>query len=440
MKEASCPPQVGSLTPPLTVETLANGGDGLARHQGRVTFIPHTAVGDVVRCRIRQSKKDYARAELVELLETSAQRRTPPCPVAGECGGCQWQHLPYSEQLVWKERLFRETLSHRCGIPANRMAAILPAPDEWHYRSRAQVKCHVAQGRLLTGFYRPRSRYVVAMEHCPLLAPELNRLLAQLRSALDGSRYARSIPQIDLASDDWGKSAAVVHYIGSQSAALSRHLRRLDLAADLFVQRERKADLISVQGDGCLTLLVDQPNLRLHYRLGGFAQVNLSQNRRLVAKAIRLADLQGTEQVLDLYCGMGNFSLPLARRAGRVLGIEEAPKSIASARENAQANAIETVAFSCGNAEQAFAEQRAGQKIDLVVLDPPRSGAYPLIKQLLENPVPRVLYVSCNPQTLARDLQPLVYGGYEPVSVQPVDMFPQTAHCESLTLLQRPDR
>ncbi len=433
------PLQVGSLTPPLTVEKLANGGEGLARHQGRVVFIPHTAVGDVVRCRIRQSKKDYARAESVELLEQSSQRRVPLCPVAGECGGCQWQHLPYPEQLAWKERLFRDTLSHQCGIPAESMAAIIPAPEEWHYRSRAQVKCHVVQGQLVTGFYRPRSRYVVAMERCPLLAPQLNQLLVQLRSALDSTRFARHIPQIDLACDDFGKSAAVIHYIGSQPAPLSHHLRRLGLAADIFVQHRRKAELASVQGDGCLTLLVDQPHLRLQYRLGGFAQINLSQNRRLVVEAIRLAALQGTEKVLDLYCGMGNFSLPLARRAGRVLGVEEAPQSIASARENARANAIETAEFSCSSAEQAFAEPLAAGGSDLVVLDPPRSGAYAAMKQLRESAVPRILYVSCNPQTLARDLKSLLYGGYQLIHAQPVDMFPQTAHCEALVLLQRDD-
>jgi 23S rRNA (uracil1939-C5)-methyltransferase len=440
VKGALLPPEVGSLMPPLTVEMLANGGSGLARHQGRVIFIPHTAVGDVVRCRIRQSKKNYAHAELVEVLEKSAQRRTPPCPVAGECGGCQWQHLPYPEQLAWKERLFRETLSHQCGIPAGRMTAILPAPEEWHYRSRAQVKCYAAQGRLLTGFYRPRSHYVVAMERCPLLAPELNQLLTQLRSALDRTGYARYIPQIDLACDDFGKCAAVVHYIGSQAVELGRYLRRLALTADLFVQRGRKAELISVQGDGYLTILVDQPDLPLQYRLDGFAQINLSQNRNLVAKVIRLADLRGTENILDLYCGMGNFSLPLARRARRVLGIEEAPQSIASAGKNAHVNAIETVDFFCSSAERVFAESVAEQDIDLVVLDPPRSGAYELMKQLLKKSIPRVLYVSCNPQTLARDLKPLIHGGYELIETQPVDMFPQTAHCESLSLLQRDDR
>jgi 23S rRNA (uracil1939-C5)-methyltransferase len=419
------------------VETLVNGGAGLARHEGRVIFIPHTVVGDIVRCRVTKEKKHFSEAELIELLQPAQLRRRPICPVAGVCGGCQWQHLPYAEQLRWKENLFRETLIRQCGIDPVKILPIVPAPNEWNYRSRVQIKCHNTKTGFETGFYRSKSHSVISIQQCPIIASELNILLTQLRNIINHTSYADKISQIDLAVDDNGKCLAIIHYFDHDLSALADLLSSKKLAADLLIQSRSKSKLMIIQGDGVLRITVDQPPLNLHYTGGGFAQINLDQNRALVAAVLNLAELTGCEQVLDLYCGMGNFSLPLARQAMRVVGIEESVASIKMARKNAQQNHIDNIKFYCEPAEGSLSRIVQQTPIDILLLDPPRNGAYATMKELLRTPVDRILYVSCDPQTLARDLNPLINSGYCLISSQPFDMFPQTHHCESVTFLRR---
>ena len=221
---------------------MANGGAGILRDgAGRVVFVPHTAVGDLVRCRIVRRKKNYAEAQLAVLLEPGPGRRTPPCPVAGTCGGCQWQHLTYVEQAAWKERLFRETLVRQCDVEAEWILPLLSVADEWNYRSRAQIKCHNTPAGLVTGFYRPQSRFVVGVDCCPILAPSLNELLGRLRSLLKGTSHAALIPQLDLAVADDGKRCVVVHYLGNDLDGLSKLLVETDLHADLLIQAGSKS-------------------------------------------------------------------------------------------------------------------------------------------------------------------------------------------------------
>jgi 23S rRNA (uracil1939-C5)-methyltransferase len=426
------------LLEPLRIESLANGGSGIARLDGRVIFVPGTAPGDLVRCRLVRDKRRYAEAEVVDLIEVAGSRRPAPCPVAAECGGCQWQHLPYADQLRWKEQLFHDSLLRQCGVEQQRLLPIIPAPREWGYRSRAQVKCFRAAQGFVTGFFRAQSHYVVPMRNCPVLAPELNELLAGLRDLLGSTDFAAEIPQIDLALGDDRKRRAVVHYLGRQAGQLAELLRPLAAAgkSDLLLQVGRQESLTALAGDGELTIKVGRPLLKLRCQAGGFTQINLEQNRRLVERVVAAARLTGAERVLDLFCGMGNFSLPLARLGGLVVGVEAYSASIAMARENAAANGIGNVEFHARPAEGALTDFSSRQPFDLLLLDPPRSGAYEVMKELLRQPVKRVLYVSCDPQTLTRDLKPLLNNGYQLETSQPLDMFPQTFHCESLTILK----
>ena len=436
------PPQnhlrADKILSPLTVETMVNGGSGLARHEGRVVFIPHAAVNDIVSCRVTKTKKNFLEAEITEILEPSSIRRHRECPVAGDCGGCQWQHLPYSEQLRWKESLFRDSLVRQCGINPEKILSIVPAADEWNYRSRVQLKCCNTNAGFVTGFYRPKSHYVVSVEQCPIIATVLNSLLTQLRNIISDTPYANYIAQIDLAVDDRDKCSVVIHYSGRDIDSLVDLLRTENLAANLFIQAGSKGKLMNVQGEGVLQIAVDNPPMHLHYAIGGFAQINLEQNRTLVEMVLNLADLTGREQILDLYCGMGNFSLPLARRSGQVVGVEESTVSIQMARENSSLNKIVNAEFYNYPAEGVLSHFILQYPIDILLLDPPRGGAIETMKELLKTPVSKVVYVSCDPQTLARDLKLLVNGGYELISSQPVDMFPQTHHCESVSLLHYP--
>lgn len=424
------------LIGPLTIEALANGGNGIAREQGRVIFVTGAFPGDIVLCRLTKEKKNYAEAEVVELQQPSPLRRIPPCPVAEKCGGCQWQQLPYAEQLKWKQQLFIDTLDRQVGVDPALVRPIEPAPEEFAYRSRVQVKCDYSANGFVTGFFQPKSRLVIAIDQCPLMDPQLNRLLVCLRETLATSTYAQQITQIDLAIGTDNRSFAVIHYLGNDRAGLTSLLLPLakEKHLELALLADQKKKLQMICGSGELEITVDDPEIKLKYAAGGFAQINLGQNRRLIRSVLSAADLSGDEQVLDLYCGMGNFTLPIARRAGFVVGVEDYAPSIKMASNNANRNNIANVDFYVMPAEQAL--QRIKKNFDLLVLDPPRAGAYAVVKQLCCQPVAKIIYVSCDPQTLARDLKTLIGCGYQVVFSQVFDMFPQTFHMESLTLLE----
>ncbi len=423
---------------PLSIESLANGGSGIARDDGRVVFVPGTAPGDTIMCRVLKEKKRYALAELVEILQPSELRHKPVCTVAEKCGGCQWQHLTYADQLIWKERLFHESLRRQLGVNKEQLLPIIPAPHDLGYRSRVQIKCQVTRSDFVCGFFQPKSNNVVPVSSCPVMAPELNELLAELHLLLAASPLAEKIPQIDLAADDNNKCLAVVHYIGSKPERLVELLSAFAWRenVDILLKPGPNGKLTNISGSGTLSITVDQPPLTLTYSAGGFAQINLVQNRQLVSAVLDAAELTGRERVLDLYCGMGNFSLPLARRAEIVCGVEDFAPSIEMARKNATDNRLSNVDFHSRTAENAWSELSTRSKYDLLVLDPPRSGAYEVMLELLQTPVQRLLYVSCDPQTLSRDLKVLLNNNYRLVSSQPFDMFPQTFHCESLSVLE----
>jgi len=429
--------ETSELLPPLIIETMVNGGAGLARHDGRVIFIPHSAVGDKVICRTTKNKKHFSEAEVVELVEGGPQRRNPPCPVAGLCGGCQWQHLTYEAQRYWKEKLFSDTLVHQCSVSSEKILPIVSEGDEWFYRSRVQLKCQNTKAGFILGFYRSKSRTVVSTDQCYIIAPPLNQLLKQLQNLFNGSVFADLIPQIDLAIDDRRRCAVTVHYRGRNRSELVVFLKQSDLDADLLVQTVTKRKLENIKGSGVLQIDVSEPTIHLNYAVGSFSQINLEQNRKLVETVVDLAQLTPEMRIIDLYCGMGNFSLPLAQAGAKVTGIEESLSSIKRAIRNADLNKIERADFICGCAKQEFNKIADRDAIDLLLLDPPRSGAIDVMTTIIESPPARIIYISCDPQTLARDLKLLLHGTYRLISSQPFDLFPQTHHCESVTLLER---
>lgn len=415
------------------------GGRGLGRHAGKAVFVPLTAPGDQVRCRVVRSRSHYDEAEIDALLVPAPERREPPCPVFGLCGGCQWQHLPYALQATWKERLFREALV-RAGVAGEEaVQPLVPAPAEWGYRNRAQFKCFLTAAGLVSGFYRHGSHHVVDTPRCLLVNEPLRDVYARLRPELAGGPRPAAIPQFDLAADDDNRVALLLHALPAAVPALRPWLKalagRLGLAAGL--QAGRKETIEVVAGDPGCTLSVDDPPMTLRVSPGGFAQVNPAQNRALVAAVIEAARLTGNERLLDLFCGAGNFSLPLARRAAEVVGVESYPPAIADARRNAARNGIANAHFLCEGAESALSRLAAARPFDVVLLDPPRAGAYPVMRALLAAGPQRILYVSCEPTTLVRDLKPLIHGGYAVVFSQAFDLFPQTWHVESLTVLER---
>jgi 23S rRNA (uracil1939-C5)-methyltransferase len=423
----------------LNIESLVYGGNGLGRHDGKVIFVPQTAPGDRVSCRVVKSKKRFAEARIEKVLEASVERCPPACPVFGLCGGCQWQHLPYETQVLWKDQIFADLLQRQVGIDRARIRSLVAAPAPWNYRSRAQLKLQVKDQQLVMGFYRRGSHVVVGHQQCPILHPRLNQAATVFRKALSGFRHSRHMPQLDLGIGDDGQVRAVLHYLGTEGAAVADFLRpRISgVGIALFLQGGRNGKPQPVCGDEDLCIRVGEPPLTLAYGPGGFAQVNLEQNRALVETVTDTVLKTGARRVLDLYCGMGNLSLPVARGVSEVVGVEDFAPAIVNARANAARNDIDNASFHHLSAVGAVRQLADSPGFDLVMLDPPRSGAFDVVADLLVLRPRHILYVSCEPPTLVRDLQPLLQGGYGLEWSRPFDFFPQTHHIESVTLLCR---
>ncbi len=423
----------------LKIESLAYGGNGLGYHDGKVVFVPQASPGDRVSCRVVKSKKRFAEARIEKVLEPSAERCLPTCPVFGLCGGCQWQHLPYETQYRWKAKIFSDLLQRQAGVDRANIRSLLAAPEPWNYRSRAQLKLQVTDEELSMGFYRRGSHAVIDHQECPILDPRLNQAATVFRRILKGNRQCRYMPQLDLGIGDDGQVRAVLHYRGNQLDSVTEYLRFhiSNTGIALCLQEAPKAMPQLVCGDEDLSIHVGDPPLALAYGPGGFAQVNLEQNRALVQTVTAAVQESGAMRVLDLYCGMGNLSLPVARLVDEVVGVEDFAPAIVKARANATCNDIENATFHNFSAVGAVAQLTKDSGFDLVMLDPPRNGAFDVMADLLVSRPRHILYVSCEPPTLVRDLKPLLAGGYAVEWSQAFDFFPQTHHIESVTLLRR---
>ncbi|GFO65647.1 23S rRNA (uracil(1939)-C(5))-methyltransferase RlmD [Geomonas paludis] len=431
----------------VVIESLCYGGAGFGRVDGKACFVPFTAPGDRVRIRVVKEKRSFVEAELVELVEPAPLRIAPTCPVFGQCGGCDWQFLPYQEQLQQKGAIFADTLARIGKVPREKVLPVAASPDHYGYRSRVQVKVALRAGRLQFGFFRTGSHDVVDFgAGCPLAQPQLNRMATEFRALLPTLPQAEWIHQVDLSIGDDGEGIAIVHSRGGGPELVERLARdraQLPSVAGAFVSAGRKGELEQVFGIDALTyrvpagLALGSKELQLRFGRGGFSQVNYRQNLELIRTACEWAGLTGQERVLDLYCGNGNISLPLALNAAQVLGIEGYAPSIVDAVANAEHNGIENAAFQVSDAAQAVRRMvKRKERFDLVLLDPPRGGAE-AAAELAGLAPQKIIYVSCDPATLARDLASLSSNGYQVTRSKPVDMFPQTYHLESVTELVR---
>ncbi|MEA3466299.1 MAG: 23S rRNA (uracil(1939)-C(5))-methyltransferase RlmD [Thermodesulfobacteriota bacterium] len=421
----------------LEITTLTHGGDGLGHLDGKAVFVSGTVPGDHVRCRLVVEKKRYAKGQLLEVLTPSPMRIKPPCNHFDDCGGCDWQQLSYADQCNWKERLFRENCLHQLSPDPAVIKPLLVSPQPLGYRSRVQFKCRTTSSGFKLGFYRRGSHTVVDLISCHVVDPKINILMPQLRQLFDDSPYANQIQQIDVAVGDSGSPRVIVHInsgqVGNFCEWLAEHVDYLPVA--LFVRGDRCARLQQIKGERDVYLEVDDPAIMLAYAPGGFAQINLQQNRVLVELVKRSAAVGVDDTVLDLYCGMGNFALPLAGLAKRVIGVEGYVPSIELAKSNAAKNGIENSAFYAESVEKFILSVQ--EQVDVVILDPPRAGAKEAVLPLMKLQPRRIVYVSCDQHTLMRDLKVLLEGCYQLRSIQPIDMFPQTAHTEVLAVLDR---
>jgi 23S rRNA (uracil1939-C5)-methyltransferase len=429
----------------LTIEKLAFGGAGFGHLDGKACFVPFTAPGDRAKVKTTSEKRSYLECDLVELVSPSPLRTSPQCPVFGSCGGCNWQHISYEEQLRAKEEIFAEILWRSARVERERIEKIVPCPDTYGYRSRVQLKIRSIGGRVHMGFYKPGTHFVVDIPgNCAIANTKINVLLESLRRIVASCPEPDKIPQIDVAVGEDNRAELVVHYIGDSVGDIVKHLSDSgESLADtgIFLQMGRKSTLVEIGKGYSIPLIYSLTGsgtsaIKMEFCHGGFSQVNYRQNS-VIAETVRTwAQLTGNEKVLDLYCGNGNFTIPLSGKSDSILGIEEYGPSIESARRNSETNGTVNALFECSEVVRGIENLIAkGEKFDIVLLDPPRSGAKEAVRLLPELLAKRIIYVSCDPATLARDLSSLQKKGYSVLKSQPVDMFPQTYHIESITLL-----
>lgn len=436
---------------------LSSDGAGIGYHEGKATFVPELLPGEIGQVRITQAKKKWQRGELLALREgTEAPERIhPPCTVFGKCGGCQLQHLKYEETLAWKKRWVEDALTRIGKIDLSDVTVhpTLGMSEPWRYRNK--VRIHRGEDGKL-GYYQEKSNSVVRFADCLLISEELNSLIKRIEEVLnceDLDRDEEDIRSLTFRENTKGEKMVIIeplvdHLDKQSSEGCESFNASLKMDKDAFIEDVKKDSpsvdhLWGVTKTGEPKLLLGDGDFReeilgFEYKVSplAFLQVNPEQTRKLYGTALQYADLQGNEVVWDLYCGIGTITLPLAKRAKKVWGIEENPYAIEDAKENALINSVANVEFFTGKVEDTF--QQIPVSPEVVVLDPPRAGAeQKVLKGLLKLKPQRIVYVSCDPGTLARDLGILQEGGYKVVEVQPVDMFGWSYHVECIVQIKR---
>ncbi|MBI5269786.1 MAG: 23S rRNA (uracil(1939)-C(5))-methyltransferase RlmD [Burkholderiales bacterium] len=443
----------------LNVESLDIEAQGVAHNQdGKVVFIDGALPREQVQVEVHRRKNQWEQASMVALRRESAQRVRPRCPHfglhAGACGGCKMQHLEASAQVAIKQRVLEDNLAHLGKVRPERVLRPIEGPT-WGYRLRARFSVrHVPKkGTVLVGFHERKSRYVADIRECHVVPRAVSDLLLPLRELVGGMEARDRLPQIELAVGE-GVTALVLRHLEPLSAGDAQRLR--DFAAQHGVQwwlQPKGPDTVHLLDEGGPELAYRLPEfgLVMPFKPTDFTQVNHQINTVLVGRAVRLLDVQPHERVIDWFCGLGNFTLPLATRAREVLGIEGSETLVARSRENAARNGLgDRTAFAARNLfEITPADLVSFGVADKWLVDPPREGAFALAKALGDlaaepvagwTPPQRIVYVSCNPATLARDAGLLVHvAGYRCVAAGAVNMFPHTAHVESMAVFERGD-
>jgi 23S rRNA (uracil1939-C5)-methyltransferase len=429
----------------VEVDSLAFGGRGLARADGFVVFVSGALPGDRVRVEITKGKKRFAEARTVELLQPGAERIPDRCLHGGEpCPGAPWQGLPYESQLTHKQEQVGEALRRIGGLDGFELEQIVPAVEQWRYRNKLEYSFGESDDEVTLGFHaRGRWDLIVDVDDCQL--------------ASEAGNAARN------AVRDWARLEAVSVYDGRSKEGILRNLvvregrRTGQIQTRLVTSASRlprpPVDLhTAIEGDSGSTdgptgaigeerLREELCGLKLEMSHGAFFQTNTEMAERLYGVIAEFAGLSGTERVFDLYCGIGTIGLTLAARAGEVWGLEIVPEAIADAERNAESNGIENAHFVATNARTGTRDlvEKAG-KPDVVVIDPPRAGlSQKIVRRVIECEARKIVYVSCNPTTLAPNAAQLTEAGYTLVRVRPVDMFPQTPHIECVALFEKSD-
>jgi 23S rRNA (uracil1939-C5)-methyltransferase len=402
----------------LELTQLAPTGEAIGRHEGKVVFVPYTLPGERVEVELEHQRRSYARARLLRVVHPARERVTPPCPYFGRCGGCQWQHMTYAAQLAAKTRGVQEQFTRIGKFEAVTVQPCMGSPRDYGYRNHIQ---YVLSPRGHVGYYRSQSNAVIEIDHCAIADPVLNELVRG--EGNEGKNVLAAIQREFMTSN--GRDILELHLragVNTDEYAVivegrDHHMRLLAGHAPLHEQV------------GAHRYAVSAP---------AFFQVNTGAAALLVEQVMQALALQGTERVLDLYCGVGLFTVPMSTQAAYVLGVEANPAAAEDARANL--SAYPNARIINATLEAALrGPALSGQTWDAIVVDPPRAGLqYSDMTALLTFGAPRLVYVSCDAATLARDARRLVDAGYRLGNVQPIDLFPQTHHVETVATFARP--
>lgn len=446
----------------LEIVDCGTDGEGIGKADGFTVFVKDAVIGDTIMAKIMKAKKNYGYGRLMEILKPSPYRVEPVCLSARQCGGCQLQAVSYEEQKVFKEKKLRDHLERIGGFTEFPMEPLIGMDDPYHYRNKAQFPVgRNKEGRIVTGFYAGRTHAIIENRDCALGIP-------QNKDVLD--RVIAHMEKYNIAPYDEATGKGLVRHIFVRYGFFTGELMVCLIinGQDLPHQRELVEKLCEIPGMTSISLNMNKKRSNvilgdkvktiwgedyitdkigdISYEISplSFFQVNPKQTWKLYSKALEYADLHGEETVWDLYCGIGTISLFLAQKAKFVRGVEIVPAAIEDAKRNAQINHIENVEFFVGKAEEVLPREyeKNGVYADVIVVDPPRKGCDEmLLKTILKMQPKRVVYVSCDSATLARDLRFLCDNGYELKKVCGVDQFPQTVHVETVVLLsqQKPD-
>jgi 23S rRNA (uracil1939-C5)-methyltransferase len=413
----------------VKIDALAYGPYGVARHEGRVIMTPMTVPGDEAEIRIVEEKKNYAVGEVIRLIHPSPDRQTPPCPYVGACGGCPWQMIRYEAQLAAKTKSVEDALRRIGKIEGFEMLPILPSPQEYRYRRRIRLH-RDEEGRL--GFHRAFSHELIEVASCLIATTNADLRLQDAREWAIGLKSR--IVEVEIVESDRREQVVLAGKVDGDIASHddAQNERFLDSHKEvqgvvLFGRGWRRA-----WGEGKIAVDCGE-GMTMNVDAEVFIQVNREGNRRLVSELLAWGEFDERDRVLELYSGAGNFTLPIARRAAEIIAIEGDPRAIDNGRINSQVNGLENIRWLPSHVPEAarrLAEK--GERFSKIVLNPPRSGAKGLEDDVASLGADKILYVSCNPATLARDLAALSSNGYRAARIRPVDLFPHTFHVETL--------
>lgn len=426
----------------ITIDSLAHDGRGVGRIGGKAVFVDGALLGEKVVMRYTECHGKYDEGRAVEILQASADRVEPQCSAAAVCGGCSLQHMHTDAQIAMKHKILQDQLAHFGDLKPKEWLAPMTGPT-FGYRRKARLGAKYVEkkGRALVGFREKGSAFLAEIEQCHVLVPEVGLAFPEFKQLIESLQERLHIPQIEVAKGD-DATALVVRHMKPLPAA------DLEKLVQFCQQRQFQLYLQPAGTDSIHKVWPEDNDLRLHYRLEDygltlqfhpvdFTQVNNEINQKMVRQAIEFLDLQPHERVLDLFCGLGNFTLPLATRAAHVVGVEGDEAMVVRGRENAAANNLTNVEFYGADLTKPFEGQPWAQGgFDKILIDPPRSGALEIVSKMTVFKPKRIVYVSCNPATLARDAGELKKQGYRLLKAGVMDMFPHTTHVESIAVFE----